>query len=412
VLADLLRLCIGVAPRPLGETPQEAESGTSRRAELPEHLREVIVAARNAALISVFVEPDLATPGRDDSSAVPDYDVSQIGNTLLELFLDELGLFLPVVKFEADSALGEGRFRIQVNDLRFPPLQGLLADEALVAASVDDLARRGIVARKATNPMHGGEAGIISADESDMASLRADGYVILRPRAFVAFSARRELQRLAGSLLLPDVLMFQLKQLRNDDSVVVEAALQRFDRYLLTAVFRRLLDEEVPIRDGVGVLEGMLAVGSSISVDESVYDLIAPDAASLWLVPEGTEPIEPSVDQYADCVRRHLRWQVTRGFVDTVNRLRAFSVDKRLESRIRQSRPLDEDERAVLRASVWAIYEPLAQSGSVVVALTNSEVRRELRRLLEKDFPTLHVLSGHEIAPGTEVKRIGEITWA
>jgi len=207
--------------------------------------------------------------------------------------------------------------------------------------------------------------------------------------------------------------MFALNRLREDDAPVVEAALGRFDRYLLTAVFRRLLDEQIPIRNLVGILEGMLGIGSSMSIDQSMYDVFAPDTASIWSVEAGAGAAVPEAADYAECVRRHLRWHLSRELADNDGRIQAFSIDRRLESRLRRpSQPLDEEERRRLGHVVWSMYESFARSGTGIVVVTNSEVRRELRRLLEAAFPELRVLSRHEIAPEADVRWNGEIAWA
>jgi type III secretory pathway component EscV len=406
VLADLLRRCVSVAPRELGDSVSHAHVDSA------DGFCESVLDAWNGAAVTVFVQPQHMEPPTRDASTTQDYDLSTIGTTLQEVFVDELGLILPEIEFVADPELTDGRFRVQVNDLRFPKVRGLLPDEVLVTASVDDLVGRGLDARFATNPAHGGAAAVAVIDDATLAALRAE-YLTVEPRAYVVFTVRRLLRALAGALLLADVLMFQLGRLRDDDGAVLEAALARFDRYLLTAVFRRLLDEQVPIRNAVGILEGMLAIGSSTSIDQSRYEVIAPDLASIWSAPSDTPMPVPEGADYAECVRRHLRWHITRELADDDDRLQGLTVDRRLESRIRRpSPPLDEEERARLRESVWSVYEPFARAGTGITAVTNSEVRRELRVLLEHEFPDLRVLGRQEIAPDAEIKWNGEIAWA
>ena len=412
LLVDLLRRCVSVAPRALGPPERYDEVGEPRIDSL-DGLREAILDAGSAPSITIFVEPRLLAAPAENSSSSGDYDLSVLGSTLQELFVEELGLLLPAIQSAADPGLPAGRFRIQVNDLRFAPVRGLLAGEVLVPTSVEDLEGRGLTARAATNPTQGGEAAVVGADESVVAALKAHGYFTVSARGYVAFAARRALRGLAGSFLRSDLLMFQLNRLRDDDPVVVDAALERFDHRLLTAVFRRLLDEQVPIRNAVAVLEGMLAIGPGVSIDQSLYEVVAPEAASMWSVPDGSGLDHPGASEYVECVRRHLRWALTRSTADDGNQIQALRVDRRLESRIRRpSEPLDDDERERLRNAVWAVYERFARTGSGIVVVTNSEVRHELKRLLEPTFPELQVLSRHEIAPGAELRWKDEIAWA
>jgi FHIPEP family len=404
LLRDLVHRCISVAPR-------EVTAASDVPIDSADALGELIIEAWHDPSVTVYVEPVLAA-SMDASSPSLDYELSGIGDSLLVLLVDELGLLLPSARFETDAALSGGTFRFRVNAVRFPPMEGLHSDEVLVPANLSMLADHGVTGRRLANPLHGGEAAAVTADDETLATLVAAGFFTVRPRAFIAFAIRRELLRLAGSLLTTSTVMFQLSRLRESDSLAVEAALDRFGPYLLTAVFRRLLDEAIPTRNMVGLLEGMLAVGAGIKVDHSLYDVVAPDTASIWRIPDGSESATPDAAEYADCVRRHLRWEVTRFYADDKDQIRALGVDARWESRIRRTAtPLGEDERAALRGEVWKAYEPIVQSETQAVTLTNSEVRRELRRLLETDFPALQVLSHDEVAPGTGIQWIGKSAW-
>jgi FHIPEP family len=420
VLTELLRRCVSVAPRAIGEEAFGDGAGPSQlRASSPERVWEAVIAARGVVSLRVLVGPDLtaaaaADPQSDSRPYSSDVSLSLARRTLADLFHEELGVLIPPVRFDVDPALGNGRFRIEINDLRFPPLEGLLADEVMVNAELAALGPLGTGGHVRAHPTHGTEAAVVRLDNDGLATLNAQGHATWGPQGYVVFSLAREIRRHAGALLLADVVTFHLDRLRPQYPFVVDTALQRFDRYRITAVLRRLLDDQVSIHDLGGILEGMLAVDGGVAVDQSRYRLITPNGASLWPVQEAAELSAPGVDEYAECVRRHLRGQLTSMHTGGGNWLKTIAVDERLEARLRHSvaQPLDEGERDQLRGSVWGAYESFARSGVPPVVVTNSEVRRFLRGLLEKEFPFLPVVSLQELAPGTQVQSVNRIVWA
>jgi FHIPEP family len=418
VLTALVRRCVSVAPRAVDEEALDGPPGPAQpSACVAGPVWEDVMAAREVSL-QVFVASDLGPAVAADSQFVPrpyssDVLLSLASATLADLFHEELGMLIPAVTFEVDPSLGDGRFRIAINDLRFAPLQGLVAEEVMVNADLATLGTAGTGGRARLHPTHGREVAVVRVDDEGLAALNAQGHATWGPQGYIVFSLAREIRRHAGALLHPDVVTFHLDRLRSDYPVAVDTALEQFDRYWITAALRHLLDDQVSIQDLVGILEGLLAVDGGVDVDQSRYRVITPNAASLRPIQEVAARSEPAVDEYAECVRRHLRGQLTGMHTGGSNWLTALAVDERLEARLRQAsaRPLDEDERERLRVSVRAAYESLGP-GQFPVVLTNSEVRRPLRSLLEKEFPFLPVVSRQELAPGTRLQWLNSIVWA
>ena len=417
-IRELVRRCVSVDPRSLEDLEVHTETTDVEPEVSAEQVIEGVLAARAVLPIRVLVGRDLAeavglpaeSPLRPYSS---DVRLAFAPAALLELFFNELGLLLPDVTFEVDAEVDDGWFRIQLNDVLFPPFSGLRASEAMVVPPAP-LAEHGVVGRPAVHPTFGTETAVVEVDDARLSELNEAGLATWGPEGQVSLTLAREIRRHAGSLLAHRAFSFQLRRLRDDYPTIADAISQRFGAHRLVAVARRLLDEQISIRDLAGVLEGVLAVNGSVEVDQSRSYLITPNAAAIWTLRPGEETSRRTSEHYADCVRRQLRNQITSGYVLGGRRLVALEVDKRLESRVRvvATEPLDEIERERLREAVRTAYEPLAAAGSPVVILTNSEVRGVLRRLLEKEFPVLPIMSHEEVAPGTQHDRVARIVWS
>jgi hypothetical protein len=139
-----------------------------------------------------------------------------------ELF-NELGIVLPAMSVVCDVNLHEPDFRIQLNDIRLPPVAGLpVTDHGAVSFIVTNL----------------------------------DG----------------EIRRNAGHFLTTENVECSLDLLRDRFPVLVDAVLDRFEILELTALLRDLLNEEVSIRDLRGVLESLLAI-EGLGVSLPAFDV-------------------------------------------------------------------------------------------------------------------------------------------
>jgi type III secretion protein V len=153
----------------------------------------------------------------------------------------------------------------------------------------------------------------------------------------------------------------------------------------LAEVFRRLVEEEVGVRNLRALLEAFV------------------DA----------EDRENDVHALTEFARIALRRQLSHRFAPT-GRLRALVLAPDIESHLRQAvrtvghsqqLSLDPPFAAELVAAVGAA---VAQTG-VPLVLTSVEVRRHLRKLIETDLFDVAVLSFHELVPTLQLDVAGHI---
>jgi FHIPEP family/Putative bacterial sensory transduction regulator len=416
LLTSLVRRCCSVSPLAVGASEAHGDASTGVPAMAPDEAVEAVVADRQFAPIPVSVGPKVARslgheprpPARPYSSEVP---LADLGPLLAELVFDQLGLAIPAVTSIVDPTLPEGSFRFQINDLRFPPLPGLRADEAMVNADPSTLASLGVGGRPGLHPTHGGAATIVRVDDQDLSKLGSEGHATWGPEGYVSLALAREVRRHAGALLLPQAVVLHMSHLRTLQPATVEPALTRFGQHFITAVLRRLLDEHVSIRDLAGILEGMLAVDGGMVANRRGNRLVTPNRATLWQAREGVDLSAPGVGEYADCVRRHLRLQLTRQHAGLAVELPTITVDERLEARLRESPsgPLDDTQRNEIGRRLRTAWPSLSRFTTSPAVLTSSDVRQALRAVVARQAPLMPVLSRDEVAPYTRTTTVGRI---
>jgi type III secretion protein V len=226
------------------------------------------------------------------------------------------------------------------------------------------------------NPANAG--GSVASDESVLATIIAASREILARRA-ADFLGLAETQRLLDSLE-----GFAGATVRN----VVPKPISIV---LLTDILRRLLEEGVSIRDLRGILEGL----STVATHEKDPLLLA------------------------EYLRGQMRRSFTHRFTQDTGTLSAFTLDSIIEDTIR---------RAITRTSAGAFLAlapaaardittavrrafaegPATHAVSKQVILTQPDIRRFVRKLLEPDFPDLHVLSFPELMPEVSVCALGK----
>ncbi len=154
---------------------------------------------------------------------------------------------------------------------------------------------------------------------------------------------------------------------------------------LLAEVLRRLVEEGVSIRDLKGVLE---ALSQRATTEQDPLHL-------------------------AEFVRVQLRRAITHDLTDGNHELRVILLDQPLEETIRDaiSRTTAGSFLALAPAAgrdiVGAVHNALgAHEATSAVLLTQPDVRRFLRKLIENDLPHLRVVSYGELLPEIAIKPV------
>jgi type III secretion protein V len=299
------------------------------------------------------------------------------------LFLD-LGLAVPGVRVRESPGLEAHGFVVSVQEV--PVARGEIPSGHVLAldtaASLESL---GLLSLPAVDPMGAPACWI----DGSQAQLAVDaGIRVVTPAAFVARALHISISRRATELLGLQEVQSMLEQLeRAYPAVVRNVTPKPVPLPLLTEVLRRLVEERVSIRPLREILEAL-----------SVH------------APAERDPV-----QLTELVRASLRRQLTHRHAPA-GTLAVFTVDGLIEDSVRDAiqrtaggtyLALPPDQARDIIEAARRTLSPLSPTRQVV--LTQRDVRRFLRRLLEVELPDVTVLSYQELAPEVNVQPLGQL---
>ena len=267
---------------------------------------------------------------------------------------DQLGIFLPRGHISTDDGLEPDEWRVKVNDLRLSPRSGL-----------DD--------------------GEPPADDLQV-----------------------EVRSVAGALLTSSVVAFLLSVLSESAPELVKSAQERLDLFYLTGILRELLEEEISIRGLRNILEGLLAINGLTRIDPAAEGVFLSEASMLCFV-SGPEDLR-DVCSDAEFVRTYVRDDVLARLPRSEKNLFIYNLAPDVEDRLRSvdERPLSDEEHDRF---VKALYDTLGQDSFDSPILTNSAVRKRLKREIARELPRVAVVTNRDLLPGMVTIPLGEIDW-
>ncbi|MCA9536832.1 MAG: type III secretion system export apparatus subunit SctV [Myxococcales bacterium] len=299
------------------------------------------------------------------------------------LFLD-LGLAVPGVRVRESPTLDPQGFVVSVQEV--PVVRGEIpAGHVLALDSSAALEALGLLSLPAVDPL-GSTACWVDASQAHLAE--DAGVSVLPAAAFVARALHVSVARRATELLGLQEVQSMLEQLeRAYPAVVRNVTPKPVSLPLLTEVLRRLVEERVSIRPLREILEAL-----------SVHAAAERDPVQL-----------------TELVRASLRRQLTHRHAPG-GTLAVYTVDGMIEDSVRDAiqrtaggtyLALPPDQARDIIEAARRTLAPLAAGRQVV--LTQRDVRRFLRRLLEVELPDVTVLSYQELAPEVNVQPLGQL---
>jgi type III secretion protein V len=302
-----------------------------------------------------------------------------------ELFLD-LGVALPGVRVRESPSLPANGYAILLQEI--PVATGEARPGHLfVRAPAASLPSWGIAAGEAAVDPATGAAGAWTPAAS-RGLLEAAGVVPLGVPAFVARHLEREVRRRASDFVGLQEVQSMLDQLERAYPALIRNVVPKpVPLALLTDVLRRLVEEGVSIRTLREILEALA--------------IHAPGEKDPVLLTEAVR----------GALRRHISHAHARGGV-----LAVYLVDPSIEDTVRSAiqRTATGSYLALAPSAARDIGEAVRKATKAaqgrVVLLTQSDVRRFVRRLVEVDHPDLVVLGYQELDPAITVHPLGRVS--
>lgn len=334
-----------------------------------EHLFENAVSDITTTSIAIFLEETQSSYLEN----LPN-ELHQMRKSLFE----ELGLILPKVDITTDQSLTENELGIELNDLRFPPY-----------TLIDIPLWRDRIRQNADTPRWG----------------RLN---VWQRSSLIISKLTSELRDNAGLFIVGDSVNFLLQRISAE---LKESAQEHFELAELTNILRNLLEEGLSVRDVRSILEALISINGTLSIDQSVYMVFSPTTANLCPVLDEKKLADLDGSDYVSFVRIALKRSISHKYAGESNSLHVFLLSPEFETRLKNSdkQPLTDQERGqIIKAVLDALESPKPSDESVVI-LTTLTIRKKIRNLLEKSFPQLAVLCQQELLPTITIQPIGHI---
>lgn len=370
---------------------------------------EEAIAGVESTKITVLLKPGV----RDSILDPAEPALGDFCDAVQSKIFQQLGIALPRIGIGDSDDLEENEFRLQLNDVRHPPVAVLGPDQFLTDADTKKLAELKVAHTEYVVPETGAKRFVCEDKKGALEKCRDANLRVWTRAEFLAFTLEEELRRNAGSFLTLDAVKYGLDLLRDECPTLVDLASKRFAVTIVSQILRCLLDEEISIKNGRSIVESLVFIGGTTSVDHSEYLVFYPDPPSLCPVAAAKDLQDVTITELANRVRmslnRYISYKYTGG-----NTLVCYTIALQNEKRIAQidTRPFQEIEKVRL---INAILDKTRSHGipnSDAVIVTSILIRKKLRELIEKEFPRLAVLCYQELTPNLKIQHLADISWA
>lgn len=295
----------------------------------------------------------------------------------------ELGVIFPSIQISGNNPFEEGTYRIWLNEV--PVVSGRVRLDALLAnGTAKDLAFYGIKAEASQNPATGKPAAWIPADMRERAAKA--GLQIWDTHEVLILHLTHFLNEHARDFIGLQEVQWMLNTLKEYYPNLVEEVVPKIvSLQQLAEILQRLVEEGVSIRDLKSILQGLSECG------------------------KGSRDVFSFTEQIRVTLRRKICFQLSQGKPTLFVYQLSPEIEDMFRNSIRQSAngPYLTMEPAMVQQVMEAatttigILPPTAQ-GPVI--LTDSEIRRFVRKLLEFRLPDVSVLSYDQLTTEISVQ--------
>ncbi|MBC8129915.1 MAG: FHIPEP family type III secretion protein, partial [Rhizobiaceae bacterium] len=366
-----------------------------------------------AALAPVGTKPTF--PGEDDDDKTPVTEVNfaltvplivdiaaSVRNSIRPEKLDrevarvrralyfDLGVPFPGIHLRLNENLRDGEYRVLVNEI--PVAAGRARPGYFIVRETEANLRMFNV------PFERGEDFLphtpsLWVSMKHLPLLEQAGMQVMTLSSMLTFHLGHILKQHAQEFIGVQETMFLMNQMQKNFAELVREVTRLLPITTITDVLQRLVSEEISIRDMRTVLEALVT----------------------W----GQREKDPIV--LAEHVRGALSRYITHKFSGGQNIIPAYLISKEIEDAVRGAvrqtsgasyLALAPDIHRELISSMKSIVGTGGQQGMAPVILAPMDIRRFMRKIVERDFPSLAVLSYQELTPSANIQPLERIKMA
>jgi|GEM_PF-2984640 len=297
----------------------------------------------------------------------------------------ELGVIIPGVKITDNRKLKYNEYTIKIREVK----RGggiVYPDRYLVIGKEEDLKT---FMGKNTYVEFFSLPGIW-IEEREIHKIEDKNVLLFDAATYISVHLQNLVRSFAWELLWREEVVFWLEELEKRYPFLVKEARENLSTGLIREVLQRLLQEGIPIKDGILILEAML---------DSV-------------------PITKDVELITERVRIKLAPLISELFSDQ-GVLKVCIVDNDTEEIIAQAITEGEDGRflALPKDLAFALLEATQSAANLMLSkgcrpiiVTSPRIRRFYRQFILKAFPQIIVISSEEIDSSFAVESLGTVS--
>ncbi len=302
----------------------------------------------------------------------------------------ELGVRFPGIRVRGNEGdMPAGSYLIMLNEI--PLVMGNIDEEkVLVNDTPERLRLLNIDGEPATNPASGIESAWVDAEHRDV--VEQAGLTTWDAAGYMVLHVSSVLRKNAAEFLGIQETMNMLEQLEQAFPALVKETVPKVvSPFQLTDILRRLVEEEISIRDLRSILQALAEWGQ----------------------------VEHDTVMLTEYVRAALKRYISHKYTRGQNTLIVYLLDPQIEETVRSSiqhtssgsyLALEPEITQEILTAVRSEVGNLPPTAQAPVILTIMEIRRYFRKLVELEFPHLAVLSYQELSPDMNIQPIARIT--
>jgi len=323
-------------------------------------------------------------------SLVPLVDTGQGGELLERIkalrrqMTVEMGFVVPPIHIRDNLQIKPGEYIVKLKGIESAKGEIQMDHWLAITAGIEDAKIKGI---KAMEPAFGLPA--VWVDEKEKESVQAKGFVVVDPATVITTHLTEIVKTYADELLGRQDVQSLLDSLAGSHPKVVEELVPNIVPLgTLQKVLQRLLRERISVRDLLTILE-------------TLADYV---------------PMSKNVDMLTGYVRQALARTITGEYKDMDGNITVVMVSPDIEESINKSVQHTEYESFVAAdptliqevvSKLQEFVQIFTNKGLQPVVLCSPNVRIYLRKILEKFFPNIIVLSHNEITREVNIKSLG-----
>jgi type III secretion protein V len=302
----------------------------------------------------------------------------------------DLGVPFPGIHLRLNENLKEGEYRVLVNEIPVAAGQAR-PGYCIVRETEANLAMFNIPFERGADFLPRTPSLWVSMKH--LPTLEKAGMQVMTLSSMLTFHLAHILKSHASEFVGVQETMFLMNQMQKNFAELVREVTRLLPITTITDVMQRLVSEEISIRDMRTVLEALVQ----------------------W----GQREKDPIV--LSEYVRGALSRYITHKFSGGQNIIPAYLLSKEIEDAVRGAvrqtsgasyLALSPDIHRELIASMKRVIGEGTNAGISPVILAPMDIRRFMRKVVERDFPNLPVLSYQELTPSANIQPLERIKMA